>query len=87
MYLEKSIATTTVRPVFYLPSHFLDFVCYWHDKNNAVRLNDFSHAYFSHYYDALVSNNKRMRVETKAVYSCLGVQTKAYSGDEFLRED
>ena len=85
-YLQKSIATTG-RTVYYSLFNLMDFVCYWHDKNNAARLYDSSHAYFAHYCDALVSNDKRMRVKTEAVYSYLGVQTEVYTREEFLREE
>ena len=83
VYLEKSIATTG-RTVFSSLFNLLDFVCYWHDKNNAARLYDSSHAYFGQYCDVLVSNDKRMRIKTKAVYSYLDIDTMVYAWNDFL---
>lgn len=83
VYLEKSEAITG-RTVFATLFNLLDFVCYWRDKNNAARLYDSSHAYFARYCDALVSNDKRMRIKAEAVYSYLGVSTKVLTADEFL---
>lgn len=84
VYLEKSVATTG-RTVFSSLFNLLDFVCYWHDKNHAARLYDSSHAYFAQYCDVLVSNDKRMRIKTEAVYSYLGIGTRVCTADEFLK--
>lgn len=84
LYLEKSVATTG-RTVFSSLFNLLDFVCYWHDKNHAARLYDSSHAYFAQYCDVLVSNDKRMRIKTEAVYSYLGIGTRVCTADEFLK--
>ena len=83
VYLEKSVAATG-RAVFCSLFNLLDFICYWHDKNHAARLYDSSHAYFAQYCDVLVSNDKRMRIKTEAVYSYLGIDTKVCTSDEFL---
>lgn len=83
VYLEKSLATTG-RTVFSSLFNLLDFVSYWHDKNHSARLYDSSHAYFGQYCDVLVSNDKRMRIKTEAVYSYLSIPTRVYSNDEFL---
>lgn len=84
VYLEESKATTG-RSVFSSLFNLLDYACYWHDKSNTSRLYDSSHAYFAQYCDVLVSNDRRMRIKTEAVYSYLGIETKVYSSSKFLR--
>lgn len=83
IYLDKSEALTG-RTVFASLFNLLDFVCYWHDKNSAARLYDSSHAYFAQYCDALVTNDKRMRIKSEAVYSYLGIGTKVLTAEDFL---
>ena len=85
VYLQKSLASTG-RGVFSALFNLLDFFCYWHDKNGAARLYDSSHAYFAQFCDVLVSNDKRMRIKTVAVYDYLGINKKVYSADIFLKE-
>lgn len=82
-HLEKSVANTG-RTVFLTLFNLLDFVCYWHDEDHAARLYDSSHAYFAQMCDVLVSNDRRMRIKSEAVYSYLGIETKVVTADEFL---
>ena len=82
-HLEKSVANTG-RTVFLTLFNLLDFVCYWHDEDHAARLYDSSHAYFAQMCDVLVSNDRRMRIKSEAVYSYLGIKTKVVTADEFL---
>lgn len=82
-HLEKSVANTG-RTVFLTLFNLLDFVCYWHDEDHAARLYDSSHAYFAQLCDVLVSNDRRMKIKSEAVYSYLGIETKVVTADEFL---
>ena len=83
VYLEKSVATTG-RSAFLALFNLLDFICYWHDVSNVARLYDSSHAYFAHYCNVLVTNDKRMRIKTEAVYSYYGIRTKVLTADDFI---
>ena len=49
-----------------------------------ARLYDSSHAYYAKLCDVLVSNDKRMRYKTMAVYDYLGISTTVMAADEFL---
>ena len=66
----------------------IDSANYWGDKktshSNVARLYDASHAYFAQICDVLVTNDKRMRAKTKAVYSFLDVNTNVVSTNEYL---
>ena len=68
--------------------NLIDSANYWGDKktahSNVARLYDAAHAYFAQVCDVLVTNDKRMRAKTKAVYSFLGVKTRVVSVDEFF---
>ena len=77
-----SIGRTVYSSLFNL----LDFVCYRHDKDHAARLYDSSHAYFGQYCDFLVTNDKRMKTKTEAVYSYLSKTTKVLTADEYLEQ-
>lgn len=85
VYLEKSVANTG-RTVFSTLFNLLDFVCYWHDKDSVSRLYDSSHAYFAKMCDVLVTDDKRMRIKTEAVYSYLGINTEVVTADVFLQK-
>lgn len=54
------------------------------DHSNIARMHDASHAYFAQLCDVFVSNDKKMRYKTEAVYSYLGVDTRVESGEEYL---
>jgi hypothetical protein len=66
----------------------LDFFGYWPDEadtySKGSRFPDSRHAFNASYFDVLVSNDKRMKNKAHAVYSVLGIETKAVSGHEFL---
>ena len=83
IYLEKQCASTK-RTVFSSLFNLLDFVCYRHDKSHTARLYDSSHACFAQMCDILVTNDKRMKIKTEAVYSYLGINTKVQTAEEFL---
>lgn len=85
-YLERS--ETIGRAVYGTLFNLLDFACYYKDKptghSNIARMHDASHAYFAQLCDVLVSNDRKMRYKTEAVYSYLGVDTQVMSGNEYL---
>lgn len=68
--------------------NLIDSANYWGDKktshSNVARLYDAAHAYFAQICDVLVTNDKRMKAKTKAVYSFLGVNTSVVSTNEYL---
>lgn len=76
------------KPLCHTLFNLIDAANYWGDKktahSNVARLYDAAHAYFAQVCDVLVTNDKRMRAKTKAVYSFLGVKTRVLSVDEFL---
>lgn len=67
----------------------IDMANYWGDKktnrSNMARMYDASHAYFAQICDVLVTNDKKMSMKIKAVYSFLNVKTRVVSADDFLR--
>lgn len=79
------------KPLYHTLFNLIDSANYWGDKktshSNIVRLYDAAHAYFAQVCDVLVTNDKRMRAKTKAVYTFLGVKTRVLSTDEYLRYD
>ena len=76
------------KPLYHTLFNLIDSANYWGDKktahSNVARLYDAAHAYFAQVCDVLVTNDKRMRAKTKAVYSFLGVKTKVVSTNEYL---
>lgn len=76
------------KPLYHTLFNLIDSANYWGDKktahSNVARLYDAAHAYFAQVCDVLVTNDKRMRAKTKAVYSFLGVNTKVVSTNEYL---
>lgn len=78
------------KPLYHTLFNLIDSANYWGDKktahSNVARLYDAAHAYFAQVCDVLVTNDKRMRAKTKAVYSFLGVKTRVISVDEFLED-
>lgn len=68
--------------------NLLDFACFHKDKptdhSNIARMHDASHAYYAQLCDVFVSDDKRMRYKTEAVYNYLGVTTRVMSGKVFL---
>lgn len=83
LYLKKSLSTTG-RTVFSSLFNLLDFFCYWHDDDSAARFYDSSHAYFAQFCDVLVSDDRRMKIKTEAVYWYLDIKTKVCSADDYL---
>ena len=77
------------KPLYHTLFNLIDSANYWGDKktshSNIARLYDAAHAYFAQVCDVLVTNDKRMRAKTKAVYTFLGVKTRVLSTDEYLR--
>ncbi len=75
--------------LFHTLMQLIDMANYWGDKktihSDVARLYDSSHAYFAQICDVLVTNDKRMNMKVRAVYSFLGIKTRVVSGDEFLR--
>ena len=76
------------KPLYHTLFNLIDSANYWGDKktahSNIARLYDAAHAYFAQICDVLVTNDKRMRAKTKAVYSFLGVKTRVVSTSEYL---
>lgn len=76
------------KPLYHTLFNLIDSANYWGDKktlhSNVARLYDAAHAYFAQICDVLVTNDKRMRAKTKAVYSFLGVNTNVVSTNEYL---
>ena len=77
------------KPLYHTLFNLIDSANYWGDKktshSNIARLYDAAHAYFAQVCDVLITNDKRMRSKTKAVYTFLGVKTRVLSTDEYLR--
>lgn len=76
------------KPLYHTLFNLIDSANYWGDKktlhSNVARLYDAAHAYFAQICDVLVTNDKRMRAKTKAVYSFLDVNTSVVSTNEYL---
>ncbi len=76
------------KPLYHTLFNLIDSANYWGDKktahSNVARLYDAAHAYFAQVCDVLVTNDKRMRAKTKAVYSFLGVKTRVVPTNEYL---
>lgn len=85
-YLWRSEAVG--RSLYCTLFNLLDFVCFHKDRptghSNIARMHDASHAYYAQLCDVFVSDDKKMRYKTEAVYSYLGVKTRVRSGKEFL---
>lgn len=75
------------KPLYHTLFNLIDSANYWGDKktahSNVARLYDAAHAYHAQVCDVLVTNDKRMRAKTKAVYSFLGVKTSVVSTNDF----
>lgn len=69
--------------------NLLDFVCFHKDRltghSNIARMHDASHAYYAQLCDVFVSDDKKMRYKTEAVYHYMGVGTRVISGKYFVR--
>ena len=76
------------KPLYHTLFNLIDSANYWGDKktshSNVARLYDAAHAYFAQICDILVTNDKRMRAKTKAVYSFLDVNTSVVPTNEYL---
>ena len=76
------------RTVFGTLFNLLDLACYYKDKqtehSNIARFHDASHAYYAQLCDFFVSQDKRMRYKTKAVFSYLGIKTQVLSVPELM---
>lgn len=85
-YLIRSEAVG--RSLYCTLFNLLDFACFHKDKptahSNIARMHDASHAYYAQLCDVFVSDDKKMRYKTEAVYNYLGIQTRVMSGKEFL---
>ena len=78
------------RAVFVTLFNLLDWAYYYKDKqtehSNIARSHDASHAYYAQLCDYFVSQDKRMRFKTKAVYSYLDIKTAVWSIQELTKE-
>lgn len=85
-YLKRSEAVD--RSLYCTLFNLLDFACFHKDKptshSNIARMHDASHAYYAQLCDVFVSDDKRMRYKTEAVYHYLGVRIQVMSGKEYL---
>lgn len=84
LYRSEAIGRTVFGTLFNL----LDLACYYKDKqtehSNIARFHDASHAYYAQLCDFFVSQDKRMRYKTKAVFSYLGIKTQVLSVPELM---
>lgn len=87
-YLKRSEAIG--RSLYCTLFNLLDFACFHKDKptshSNIARMHDASHAYCAQLCDVFVSDDKRMRYKTEAVYHYLGVNTRVMSGPDYVTE-
>lgn len=87
-YLWRSEAVG--RSLYCTLFNLLDFACFYKDKptdhSNIARMHDASHAYYAQLCDVFVSDDKKMRYKTEAVYRYLKVKTRVMSGKEFLNQ-
>ena len=78
------------RTVFGTLFNLLDYVCYYKDKqtnhSDIARLYDASHAYCAQLCDYFVSQDKRMRYKTEAVYCYLGIKTVTISPKDYISQ-
>lgn len=85
-YLWRSEAVG--RSLYCTLFNLLDFACFHKDKpkdhSDIARMHDASHAYYAQLCDVFVSDDKKMRYKTEAVYNYLGVATRVVSGKEYL---
>ena len=74
--------------IYHTLIQLIDMANYWGDKktnhSNVARLYDAAHAYFAQICDVLITNDKKMIMKVRAVYSFLGVKTKVMTAEEFL---
>ena len=77
------------RALFSTLFNLLDFASYYKDKqtehSDIARLHDASHAYYAQLCDYFVSQDKRMRYKTEAVYCYLGVKTTIFSTTDYIK--
>ena len=83
-FLRRSEAYT-LKTKYSTLFNLLDSVFYWKDEHNINRLYDSSHACHAQYCDMLVTNDRRMAIKAKAIYSYFGVKTQVKNSDEYLR--
>ncbi len=78
------------RAVYSTLFNLLDFACYYKDKqtvhSDIARMYDASHAYCAQLCDFFVSQDKRMRYKTEAVYNYLGIGTKIMSTANYIKD-
>ena len=76
------------KSLYYTLINMINTANYWSDKkkphSEVARLFDAFHAYFAQICDLLVTDDRRMRAKTEAVYSFLGVNTQVVSVKYFL---
>jgi hypothetical protein len=70
--------------------NWLDAFCFYKDKktdhSNIGRMYDASHAYHAQLCDILVTNDKRMKYKTEAVFHYMGVKTKVMNENDFYSD-
>lgn len=81
-FLRRSEAFT-LKTKYSTLFNLLDSVFYWKDEQHINRLYDSTHACCAQYCDVLVTNDKRMAIKAKAIYSYLGVKTKVMNSEEY----
>ena len=76
------------RALFATLFNLLDFVCFYKDKqtnhSDIARMYDASHAYYAQICDIIVTQDKRNKFKTEAVYSYLNINTKVLTVKDFL---
>ena len=86
-YLKETEANNG-SSIYHTLIQLINIANYWGDKetyhSNDARLYDAEHAYYAQICDMLVTNDKKMRMKIRAIYSFLGVNTKVISANEFL---
>ena len=81
-FLRRSEAFT-LKTKYSTLFNLLDSVFYWKDEQHINRLYDSAHASCAQYCDILVTNDRRMAIKAKAIYSCFEVKTKVKSSEEY----
>lgn len=82
-FLRRSEAFT-LKTKYLTLFNLLDSLFYWKDDKHINRLYDSAHACYAQYCDILVTNDRRMAIKAKAIYSYLGVKTIVKSSEEYI---
>ncbi len=86
-YLKETKAYNN-STIYHTLLQLINMANYWGDKDtshsNVARLYDAEHAYFAQLCDVFVTNDKKLRMKIRAIYSFLDVKTKVIPVDDFL---